>query len=124
MTGGKGCQSEAAAVFTVHVHPLVGLIVVSGLGNEELISLDGIDKAVLVRDAPRPKTRKVMLQGLRLPRTFERLALDVIDQTHNSLGDFPIMRHPIREVFPSLVSKDNPHASSGSFRSVPPPAPS
>ena len=68
---------------------------ISGRGDEQLISLDGIDEPMLVRYAPRPKPRKVMLQRLRFTQTFEWLALDIIDQPYNSLGYFSIMRYPV-----------------------------
>ena len=105
MTGGEHCQSEAATLPSAHVQPLVRLIVVSGLGDQELVLLDGVDKPVLVGDASGPKAGQIVLQRLRLAQTFKRVMLNVVDQSHNPLGNLPIMRHPVGEVLPAPVRK-------------------
>jgi len=69
---------------------------------------------MLIRDPPRPESCEIMLQGIRLADPGKRVTLDVVNQSGDPLGKLAVVSDPIREVLPSPICENNPHASSGS----------
>jgi len=64
--------------------------VVSHLGNLQVVALDSIDDAVLVRDPPRPVPREGVLEAFRLADPLARRALDFLDERVDALDDLAV----------------------------------
>ena len=94
-------------------------VVVSALRNQKPIIRWLVDKAVFLRQPPRPPAGQLSAQRLGLAGPGERRPGALLDETIQSREQFGIIRLPIKIVLPGAVAENEPHSATA--RSVPPP---
>src|SRR6267143_733261 len=89
---------------TIRRHPAILSaslpIVITQLGDQDLIAGPPVDNPVLGGNAPRPISRKNVLQRLGFPDTRVRSARDFFDQQIDSRDDLRIGPLPVEVILP------------------------
>ena len=85
---------------------------VSGLQDDQVISVNDVHQSVLFIDSARPRPGEVLAQSLGFADAFERTWEDVIEQPVDSFQHDPVLGGPVRVVRPCALVKDQSHQTA------------
>jgi hypothetical protein len=85
-------------------------VVIAAGSDSDLVVNDFVDESMLVRDASRPVSSKVILQWFGLSDAFVSIAHDVLDQGIDSLEHLTVLPLPPQVVLPGIGVPDESHA--------------
>src|SRR5204863_1638126 len=91
--------------------PSSRFVVVVSLEHHEVISVDEVDKAVLLVDAPGPAARQDVAKWLRLTDAAKRVAKGLVEQPVHAPQGRLVGRLPVAAVLPAEGREDEPHHS-------------
>jgi len=94
-------------------------IMISKLGNEQILSGCFVDHSVFVSNSPGPVPRQGVAQRFGLAKPLEWMSRRILYQLVYSLNDPGIGSLPEQVIIPSLIGKNEPHGSKTILRFLP-----
>lgn len=85
---------------------------ISQLGDEDGVIFYLVDEAMFRRDASRPVTREIMLQGFGLTDALILVFLNIPDQIIDAFEDFFVRFLPVEIILPGMLGKKQRHSRS------------
>lgn len=78
----------------------------------QFVIANSVNHSVLIGNTPRPPTRQIMSEGVRLANSFIRGTFNVSNQQVDALEYLFVLSKPVQVVFPSTVMENVFHSGS------------
>lgn len=89
-----------------------GSVVVAALDDDQAVTLDPVDQAVLAVNAAGPVAGKIAFQWFRLAGSIEGMASAFLDQAVEFPEGRTIIFDPVLKMLPSTILEQKLHSSS------------